>query len=184
MTTKVDKNYNFLLDRRLSFGYNTPKVVLHDPRGIILEIREAMMKKRVFSIMGLSFLLAAFALAAVPAQAQNVEQKIQALEQELSQLKADQLELRKDATAAAAALPNFSYDAGNGVRIEAADKAWALQLSHEIDWLMPFESGSSHQNRTWGQVMTRRDERQLSTRSRTVNTAPPALPLAATISPP
>ena len=42
-------------------------------------LKEAKMKKRVFSIMGLSFLLAAFALAAVPAQAQNVEQKIQAL---------------------------------------------------------------------------------------------------------
>ncbi len=114
------------------------------------------MKKRVFSIMGLSFLLAAFALAAVPVQAQNVEQKIQALEQELLQLKTDQLELRKEATTAAAALPNFSYDAGNGVRIEAADKAWMLKFSHEIDWLMPFESGRGHGGRTYGEVMGRR----------------------------
>ncbi|MDP2603586.1 MAG: hypothetical protein Q8S00_13485 [Deltaproteobacteria bacterium] len=65
------------------------------------------MKKRVFSIMGLSFLLAAFALGVVPAQAQNVEQKIQALEQELSALKSDQMELKKEAAAAAAAMPTF-----------------------------------------------------------------------------
>jgi len=114
------------------------------------------MKKRVFSIMGLSVLLAAFALGVVPAQAQNVEQKIQALEQELSALKSDQMELKKEAAAAAAAMPTFRYDPGQGVRIEAADKAWALQLSHEIDWLMPFQSGRGHANRTYGEVMTRR----------------------------
>jgi len=90
------------------------------------------MKKRVFSIMGLSFLLAAFALAAVPAQAQNVEQKIQALEQELSQLKSEQIELRKDATAAAAALPTFTYRPGNGLAITAADKSWELRWYHEF----------------------------------------------------
>jgi hypothetical protein len=31
-----------------------------------------------------------------------------------------------------------------------------LQLSHEIDWLMPFESGRSHADRTNAEVMTRR----------------------------
>ena len=41
------------------------------------------MKKKVISIMGLSFLLAAFAFAVVPAQAQNVDEKIKMLEQEL-----------------------------------------------------------------------------------------------------
>ncbi len=106
--------------------------------------------------MGLSVLLAAFALAVVPAQAQNVDQKIQALEQELSELKAGQLELKKEAAAAAAAMPTFKYDPGEGVRIEAADKSWALQLSHELDWLMPFQSGQGHEDRTYGQVMTRR----------------------------
>src|SRR3990170_630866 len=90
------------------------------------------MKKRVFSIMGLSFLLAAFALAAVPAQAQNVEQKIQALEQELSQLKSEQIELRKDATAAAAALPTFTYRPGNGLAITAAGQSWELRWYHEF----------------------------------------------------
>ncbi|HJX11837.1 MAG TPA: hypothetical protein VJ733_15235 [Candidatus Binatia bacterium] len=90
------------------------------------------MKKRVFSIMGLSFLLAAFALAVVPAQAQNVEQKIQALEQELSQLKSEQMELKKEATAAAAALPTFSYRQGRGVTIMAADKSWSVNFSYQL----------------------------------------------------
>ena len=88
------------------------------------------MKKKVFSIMGLSFLLAAFGLAVVPAQAQNVEQKIQALEQELSALKSDQMELKKEATAAAAAMPTFSYRTGF-LGITAADKSWQLSTSFE-----------------------------------------------------
>ena len=114
------------------------------------------MKKKVISIMGLSFLLAAFALAVVPAQAQNVEQKIQALEQELSQLKSDQMDLKKEATAAAAALPSFSYRAGNGLRIEAADKSWAVRMAFEGHLRMLFESGRDQIGRTNGEIMGRR----------------------------
>jgi hypothetical protein len=114
------------------------------------------MKKRVFSIMGLSFLLAAFALAVVPAQAQNVEQKIQALEQELSQLKSDQMELKKEAMAAAAALPEFRYRAGNGMSIEAADKSWAVRMAFEGHLRMLFESGRDQIGRTNGEIMGRR----------------------------
>ena len=102
-------------------------------------------------------MLAAFLLAAGTVRAQGVDQKIQALEQELMQLKEQQVELKKEATAAVAAMPTFEYRPGSGVRMEAADKAWSLQLSHEIDWLMAFESGQSHGGRpTGGQVMTRR----------------------------
>ncbi len=102
-------------------------------------------------------MLAAFLLAAGSVRAQGVDQKIQALEQELMQLKDQQVELKKEATAAVAAMPSFEYRPGSGVRIQAADKAWSLQLSHEIDWLMAFESGQSHAGRpTGGQVMTRR----------------------------
>jgi hypothetical protein len=114
------------------------------------------MKKRVFSIMGLSFLLAAFALAVVPAQAQNVDDKIKALEQELLQLKSDQMELKKEATAAAAALPSFEYRGGNGLNIEAADKSWAFRAQFEGHMRMLFESGRDHVGRTNGEVMGRR----------------------------
>jgi hypothetical protein len=106
--------------------------------------------------MGLSFLLAAFALAVVPAQAQNVDEKIKALEQELSQLKSDQMELRKDATAAAAALPNFSYRPGNGMLIEAADKSWSVRMALEGHMRMLFESGRDQIGRTNGEIMGRR----------------------------
>ena len=54
--------------------------------------------------MGLG-MLGAFLLAAAPAFAQGVDDKIKALEQELMQLKEQQIELKKDATAAAAAMP-------------------------------------------------------------------------------
>ena len=102
-------------------------------------------------------MLAGFLLAAGTVRAQGVDQKIQALEQELMQLKEQQVELKKEATAAVAAMPTFEYRPGSGVRMEAADKAWSLQLSHEVDWLMAFESGQSHAGRpTGGQVMTRR----------------------------
>ena len=108
------------------------------------------MKKTLFSFAGLSFLLGLFVLAVAPVRAQSVDDKIKNLEQELSQLKSQQIEMKKDASAAAAALPSFTYRPGSGVLIEAADKAWSLRLSHEIDWLMPFESGQSHADRTNG----------------------------------
>ena len=80
--------------------------------------------------MWLASMLAAFLLTAGTVQAQSVNDKISALEQELQQLKEQQIELKKEATAAAAAMPSFSYRPGNGVEIEAADKAWGLRFTH------------------------------------------------------
>jgi len=113
------------------------------------------MKKRLFSIMGLS-LLAAFALAVVPARAQNVDEKIKVLEQELSQLKDQQIELKKEATAAAAALPTFSYRPGNGMNIEAADKSWSFRASLESHFRYNFESGRDQVGRSRGELFGRR----------------------------
>jgi hypothetical protein len=72
------------------------------------------MKKRFPGLAALGFVLAVFVLTAVRAGAQSVDEKIKALEQELSQLKSQQMELKKEATAAAAVLPTFSYRPGNG----------------------------------------------------------------------
>jgi len=77
------------------------------------------------------------------------------LEQELSQLKSDQMELRKDATAAAA-LPGFSYRPGNGMLIEAADKSWSVRMALEGHMRMLFESGRDQMGRTNGEIMGRR----------------------------
>ena len=99
------------------------------------------MKKGFSGFGALGFMLTAFLLAAVPAWAQSVDDKIKALEQELGQLKSQQVELKKEATAAAAALPSFTYRPGNGVNIEAADKSWGIRFSMEAHLRALFESG-------------------------------------------
>ena len=90
--------------------------------------------------IGLALLSAAL-FAAAPASAQSVDEKIKAMEQELTQLKEQQVELKKEATTAAAALPNFSYRPGGGMTIEAADKAWSINFGLEGHMRMNFESG-------------------------------------------
>ncbi|HXG52598.1 MAG TPA: hypothetical protein VNN77_14475, partial [candidate division Zixibacteria bacterium] len=70
------------------------------------------MKARLFPFSALIALLALSSLAAAPARAQGVDDRIKALEQELGRLKAEQMELKKEATAAAAALPTFTYRTG------------------------------------------------------------------------
>jgi hypothetical protein len=103
----------------------------------------------------LGFVLAVFCVS-VPAEAQNVDDKIKALEQELTELKSQQIELKKESTAAAAALPSFSYRPGNGLDISAADKSWGIRFSMEANLRTMFESGNPHIGRTNGEVMLRR----------------------------
>jgi hypothetical protein len=115
-----------------------------------------MMKNRVPGFAALGFMLTVLLLAAVPVGAQNVDDRIKALEQELSQLKSQQIELKKEATAAAAALPEFSYRPGNGLNIEAADKSWGVRFTNETHFRMLFEKGRDQQGRTNGEIMGRR----------------------------
>src|SRR6266536_3501633 len=114
------------------------------------------MKKGFWGFTALGFMLTAMLLAAVPVGAQSVDDKIKALEQELGQLKSQQMELKKESTAAAAALPSFSYRPGNGVNIEAADKSWGIRFSMETNLRMLFESGQDQVGRTNGEIMLRR----------------------------
>jgi hypothetical protein len=120
------------------------------------------MKIRLLGLAALG-LLTAWLLAAMPARAQDVDQRIQALEQELSrlkseqaQVKAEQIEMRKQATEAAAALPNFTYRPGGGMLIEAADKSWSFRASIEAHFRLLFESGLSQAGRETGGIMGRR----------------------------
>jgi hypothetical protein len=110
------------------------------------------MKKRFVKLA----LLSAVLFAAAPAFAQSVDDKIKTLEQELSQLKEQQVELKKEATAAAAALPTFEYRPGNGLNIEAADKAWGLRFTVETHFRYEFESGRTQQGRSNVEMMGRR----------------------------
>jgi hypothetical protein len=111
-----------------------------------------MMKKSLW----LASMLAAFLLAAGTVRAQSVDDKIQALEQELSQLKEQQVELKKEATAAAAAMPSFSYRPGNGLNIEAADKSWSFRPTLEAHVRMYFMDGKDQVGRTKGELELRR----------------------------
>ena len=121
------------------------------------------MKKRSLGlVIGLS-LLAGLLAAAIPAWAQDVDQKIKALEDELTrlkeeqaQVKSEQIEMRKQATEAAAALPNFSYRPGGGMLIEAADKSWSFRASIEAHFRLLFESGLVQAGRETGGIMGRR----------------------------
>jgi hypothetical protein len=122
-----------------------------------------MQRRAGFLLMGmrrktmwLASVLAAFLLTAGAVQAQSVNDKISALEQELQQLKEQQIELKKEATAAAAAMPSFSYRPGNGVEIEAADKAWGLRFTNETHFRYDFEAGRDQTGRTQGQMYGRR----------------------------
>ena len=101
-------------------------------------------------------LLASFLLAVAPAKAQNVDERIKALEQELIQLKEQQIEMKREATEAAAALPTFEYRPGNGLNIEAADKSWSFRATIETHFRYLFESGRSHVGRSQGEMMGRR----------------------------
>src|SRR5262245_37025952 len=114
------------------------------------------MEKEFWRFAALGSMLAALLVAAVPAAAQNVDDKIKALEQELSSLKSQQMELKKEATAAAAALPSFSYRPGNGIDITAADKSWGIRFGMEVNLRALFESGQDAVGRTNGEVMLRR----------------------------
>src|SRR6188474_187906 len=101
-------------------------------------------------------MLAAFLLAAGSARAQSVDDKIKTLEQELTQLKDQQVELKKEATAAAAALPTFEYRPGNGLEVEAADKSWGVRFTIETHFRYEFESGRTQQGRSTAEIMGRR----------------------------
>ena len=101
-------------------------------------------------------LLSAALFAAAPAFAQSVDDKIKSLEQELTQLKDQQVEMKKEATAAAAALPTFSSRPGNGLNIEAADKSWGFRATIETQWRMYFNQGQDQYERTNGEIEARR----------------------------
>src|ERR671919_1349006 len=121
------------------------------------------MKNKFLVAAGLAFMLSVVLTALTPVLADNVDQRIQSLEDELTrlkseqaQVKAEQIEMRKEATAAAAALPNFSYRPGSGMLIEAADKAWSFRASLESHFRLLFESGPTEAGREFGGIMGRR----------------------------
>ncbi|HSK28908.1 MAG TPA: hypothetical protein VLA17_03010, partial [Candidatus Limnocylindria bacterium] len=115
-----------------------------------------MTKRIKFKLGALGSAMALALFLSPPARGQSVDDKINALEAELTQLKEQQIELKKEATAAAAAMPSFSYRPGNGVNIEAADKSWGFRTSLEADFRLYFHSGRDQVGRSQGELMGRR----------------------------
>ena len=114
------------------------------------------MKQGFRGCAALGFMVTFLLSAAAPAGTQSVDDQIKAIEQEISQLKSQQIELQKESTAAAAALPSFSYRPGNGVKIEAEDKSWSIRFVMEAQLRILFESGQDQIGRTNGEVLLRR----------------------------
>ena len=114
------------------------------------------MKKGFAGLAAFGLMLVALVLAVVPVGAQSVDEKIKALEQELSSLKEQQIDLKKEAAVAAAALPSFSYRPGNGLFIEAADKGWGIRFGMESHVRMAWMEGQDQYGRTGGELELRR----------------------------
>jgi hypothetical protein len=64
--------------------------------------------------------------------------KIEPLKDQIERLRFQQLELKKEATAAAAALPTFQYRPARGLTITAADKSWSVNASLRVDMFTYF----------------------------------------------
>jgi hypothetical protein len=101
-----------------------------------------MKKKRTWGV--LSFPFGVFFLFSLTSalQAQDVDEKIKALEQELTKLKSEQMSLKKEATAQAAAMPTFEYRPGSGVAINTADQSWSINFYYEFAYDMMWLEGN------------------------------------------
>ena len=133
--------------------------------------------QRFFATLGTALL--ASLLATVPAGANDpsIEEQIKALEAEVSKieplkdqierLRSQQIEMKKEATSAAAALPTFEYRPGQGLTISAADKSWAFRTSYRmhlfnyntLDGKSNFSDGGDQVNSgaTYGELVPRRN---------------------------
>src|SRR4026207_417890 len=92
----------------------------------------------------MSFGLVASIAAVWPVQAQSdIEEQIKALESEvqnieplkdqIERLRYQQLEMKKEATAAAAVRAAFSYRPGRGLTIAGADKSWSFNTTYRVN---------------------------------------------------
>ena len=84
--------------------------------------------KKALGFAGALGLTAVMVLAAAPVQASDVDTRIQVLERELVQLKQNQ----ESALAAEMQGPKFSYKAGGGVTVAAADNTWSVNLRNRM----------------------------------------------------
>ncbi len=92
-------------------------------------------------LLAVCFAISASLLAVLPAFAQNADiesqikaleaevQKIEPLKDQIERLRSQQMEMKKEATAAAAEMPTFQYRPGRGLTIAASDKSWSFNTT-------------------------------------------------------
>ncbi len=88
--------------------------------------------KRALGLASALVFMGAMALVASPVQAADVDTRIEALERELAQLKQNQVASEDRALAAEMKAPKFSYKAGKGLTIAAADNNWSIKFGQRL----------------------------------------------------
>ena len=88
--------------------------------------------KKALGFASALVLMAVMVLAASPVQASDVDARIQALERELVQLKQNQEAANESGLAAEAKGPSFTYAAGKGLTIAAADNNWSITFGQRL----------------------------------------------------
>ena len=129
------------------------------------------MKIKIFIIAAIGFMLSL--CPRVPVWAGDLDERIQALEQEvakevarvvkpfeeeLARLKSEQVELKSEAIAAAAALPTFRYRPGAGLLIEDSAGAWGIRffLQHEYNSTFWLDERRARSGTVQGAIQARR----------------------------
>src|SRR4030095_10659713 len=132
---------------------------------------------RFFIAGGLGLFALLLTVTIASAQSEDIDKQIKALENEVAKieplkdqiekLREQQLELKKEATAAAAELPTFQYRPGRGLTIAAADKSWSFNTTYRINMYIYntingkpnfFANGEQRQSgTTYGEIFPRRN---------------------------
>ena len=107
--------------------------------------------KRALGLTSALFFVGAMALVASPVQAADVDARINALERELAQLKQSQ-EAASEERALAAEMtgPKFSYKAGKGLTISAADNNWSIKFAQRLQVYSTFYITKDNTGNTCG----------------------------------
>ena len=96
------------------------------------EVMNMVCLKKALGFASALALVAVMVLAASPVQASDTDARIQALEQQLAQLKQNQETAKESALAAEMKGPSFKYAAGKGLTIAAADNNWSITFGQRL----------------------------------------------------
>jgi len=120
------------------------------------------MKRRLLGSVGVGFFLSALVFAVTPVRAGSTEERVKALAEELTRLKSEQMELKKEAVAAAAAMPTFNYRPGGGLTIAAGDESWGIRFRQLFHVDMTFLEGQDARRNGDFELFLRRNRPEIT----------------------